>query len=272
MDLRGRHADRAQGRAGAVAGRSQRHPHLQRALRGSRRHRVRARLPPRSRRRRLQAQDRHLSLRARQVLAQVEMRRRARVRHRRLCAVHHPAPRHRLAGGGRRGGARETSATPAALAQDTPAPSPRTCGAGSEPMRIAAPPLDAPPPADVRRNVRWVKPALVAEVELRGWTADGIVRHAVFKGLRPEKDTADVVQPKRCSEQQGSAGAAGHPHASRPGACGRRSASPSRGSPSSTPRSGRGSHPTSSIGRWRWCAAPAAWTRPASSRSTPGPA
>ncbi len=65
-----------------------------------------------------------------------------------------------------------------------------------EPLRIAAPPLDAPPPADVRRNVRWVKPALVAEVELRGWTADGIVRHAVFKGLRPEKDTADVVRPK----------------------------------------------------------------------------
>jgi bifunctional non-homologous end joining protein LigD len=65
-----------------------------------------------------------------------------------------------------------------------------------EPLRIAAPPLEAPPPADVRRNVRWVKPALVAEVELRGWTADGIVRHSVFKGLRPEKDTADVARPK----------------------------------------------------------------------------
>ena len=68
-----------------------------------------------------------------------------------------------------------------------------------EPIRIAAPPLAVPPPADVRRNVRWVKPALVAEVELRGWTADGIVRHAVFKGLRPEKDTADVIQPKRAA-------------------------------------------------------------------------
>jgi bifunctional non-homologous end joining protein LigD len=65
-----------------------------------------------------------------------------------------------------------------------------------EPLRIAAPPLDQPPPADVRRNVRWVRPALVAEVEFRGWTTDGIVRHSVFKGLRPEKDTADVVRPK----------------------------------------------------------------------------
>ena len=65
-----------------------------------------------------------------------------------------------------------------------------------EPLRVAAPPLQAPPHPDVRRNVRWVKPALVAEVEFRGWTTDGIVRHAVFKGLRPEKDTADVVRPK----------------------------------------------------------------------------
>ncbi|MBO0764138.1 MAG: DNA ligase D [Hyphomicrobiaceae bacterium] len=72
-----------------------------------------------------------------------------------------------------------------------------------EPLRIAAPPLAQPPPADVRRNVRWVKPALVAEVEFRGWTADGIVRHAVFKGLRPEKDTADVVRPKPAAKSKG---------------------------------------------------------------------
>jgi bifunctional non-homologous end joining protein LigD len=72
-----------------------------------------------------------------------------------------------------------------------------------EPLRIAAPPLDQPPPADVRRNVRWVRPALVAEVEFRGWTADGIVRHAVFKGLRPEKDTADVIRPKPATKRKG---------------------------------------------------------------------
>ena len=70
-----------------------------------------------------------------------------------------------------------------------------------EPLRTAAPPLDRPPPTDVRRNVRWVRPALVAEVEFRGWTADGIVRHAVFKGLRPEKDTADVVTPKAAARR-----------------------------------------------------------------------
>jgi bifunctional non-homologous end joining protein LigD len=63
-------------------------------------------------------------------------------------------------------------------------------------LRLDAPALAAPPPTDVRRNVRWTKPSLVAEVELRGWTADGIVRHAVFKGLRQDKHAADVAPEK----------------------------------------------------------------------------
>lgn len=61
-----------------------------------------------------------------------------------------------------------------------------------EEIRIDAPQLDKDLPADTRRNVRWVKPKLVADVEIRGWTADGIARHAVFKGLRQDKDAADV--------------------------------------------------------------------------------
>jgi bifunctional non-homologous end joining protein LigD len=64
-----------------------------------------------------------------------------------------------------------------------------------EAIRIA-PALDTAPPAEVRRNVRWVKPQLVAEVEMSGWTADNIVRHAVFKGLRQDKEAADVA-PER---------------------------------------------------------------------------
>ena len=65
-----------------------------------------------------------------------------------------------------------------------------------ETIRIDAPDLAVLPPPEMRRNVRWAKPLLVAEVEMRGWTADGILRHAVFKGLRLDRQAADVAPEK----------------------------------------------------------------------------
>ncbi|HEV7254148.1 MAG TPA: DNA ligase D [Mesorhizobium sp.] len=52
-------------------------------------------------------------------------------------------------------------------------------------------------PSLATRSARWVKPELVAEVEIRGWTADGQVRHAAFKGLREDKDPTEVVRENR---------------------------------------------------------------------------
>jgi bifunctional non-homologous end joining protein LigD len=43
------------------------------------------------------------------------------------------------------------------------------------------------PAEEKRKGMIWVRPALVAEVEYGNRTADGILRHAVYKGLRADK-------------------------------------------------------------------------------------
>ncbi len=43
------------------------------------------------------------------------------------------------------------------------------------------------------RDVTWVKPALVAEVQFSNWTDEGLLRHPSFQGLREDKPAAKVI-------------------------------------------------------------------------------
>ncbi len=60
------------------------------------------------------------------------------------------------------------------------------------PLARKTAPVDVP--AAMRRGARWVTPTLVAEVAFAEFTADGIVRHASFIGLRRDKAAKDVVR------------------------------------------------------------------------------
>jgi bifunctional non-homologous end joining protein LigD len=43
-------------------------------------------------------------------------------------------------------------------------------------------------------ETRWVRPALIAQVQFTEWTSDGLLRHPSFQGLREDKSPADVVR------------------------------------------------------------------------------
>jgi bifunctional non-homologous end joining protein LigD len=48
-------------------------------------------------------------------------------------------------------------------------------------------------PNAVSGDARWLQPSVVGEVAFGEWTADGLLRHPSWRGLRPDKSAADVV-------------------------------------------------------------------------------
>ncbi len=55
-------------------------------------------------------------------------------------------------------------------------------------------PLSVKPKDPGLRDAHWAKPLLVAEVAFTEWTADGLIRHPSFQGLREDKKPADVIR------------------------------------------------------------------------------
>lgn len=54
-------------------------------------------------------------------------------------------------------------------------------------------PFDPPPPAMQRRDVTWVEPTVVVEVEYAEWTSDGRLRHPTYAGRRIDVDPGQVT-------------------------------------------------------------------------------
>jgi bifunctional non-homologous end joining protein LigD len=55
-------------------------------------------------------------------------------------------------------------------------------------------PFSAAVPVEDARSARWVEPYLVAEVAFGSWTKSGRMRAPSYKGLRDDKDPAEVVR------------------------------------------------------------------------------
>lgn len=61
-----------------------------------------------------------------------------------------------------------------------------------EPLRVTSAPLAGVPAPDAS-DALWVRPDLVGEVEFANWTPDGVLRHARWRGLRPDKSPEEIV-------------------------------------------------------------------------------
>lgn len=65
-----------------------------------------------------------------------------------------------------------------------------------QPLETSRPALDKPPTGAEARGVHWLQPRLLAEVSFAQMTRDGIVRHAVFHGLRTDKPASAITRER----------------------------------------------------------------------------
>jgi bifunctional non-homologous end joining protein LigD len=66
-------------------------------------------------------------------------------------------------------------------------------------MELSESPID---PAPSLPRVHWAEPRIVIRAEFAEWTADGLLRQAVFTGIEPGRDPADVVRERTSSARR----------------------------------------------------------------------
>jgi bifunctional non-homologous end joining protein LigD len=69
-------------------------------------------------------------------------------------------------------------------------------------IRIDKSPFDEKLASVEKKDVVFLEPRTVAEVEFHGWTADAHIRHASFRGLREDKDPKEIVREGAVAEAE----------------------------------------------------------------------
>ncbi len=74
-------------------------------------------------------------------------------------------------------------------------------------LEVKEAPFEPQPRGRLLKNVHWVKPKLVAEVDFTEWTDDGRIRHPSLQGFRGDKKPRDVIREReaRVTERPGGA-------------------------------------------------------------------